>query len=182
LIGMQKATTTYNPIRYRDKPLEENKSWKRRNTVLAQMVKYKYLTQADYDSLAPLPIVLREKEESPYDGNGNYFKVAVAKYLNEWAEKTGVEIDLYRDGLKIVTTIDSHLQMHAEDAVSEGMRATQKVFDSQWSGKNPWADEKGVEIPGFIDTVAKRTDYYRMLVKKFPSNQDSVWYYEECET
>lgn len=176
LIGMQKATTTYNPIRYRDKPLEENKSWKRRNTVLAQMVKYKYLTQADYDSLAPLPIVLREKEESPYDGNGNYFKVAVAKYLNEWAEKNGVEIDLYRDGLKIITTIDSHLQMHAEDAVSEGMRATQKVFDSQWSGKNPWADEKGVEIPGFIDTVAKRTDYYRMLVKKFPTNQDSVWY------
>jgi penicillin-binding protein 1A len=38
-------------------------------------------------------------------------------------------------------------------------------------------DEKGTEIPGFIDTVAKRTEYYKSLVKRFPTNQDSVWYY-----
>ncbi|MFY7828277.1 MAG: penicillin-binding protein 1A [Flectobacillus sp.] len=177
LIGMQKATTTYNPIRYRNKPLDENKSWKRRNVVLSQMVKYGFLKQAQYDSLATLPIVLKEHEESPYDGTGNYFKVAVAKYLNEWAAKNEIELDLYRDGLKIITTIDSRLQTYAEDAVSEGMRNIQKTFDGHWSGKNPWVDEKGTEIPGFIDTVAKRTEFYKSLVKRFPTNQDSVWYY-----
>ncbi|MDI9859606.1 penicillin-binding protein 1A [Flectobacillus roseus] len=177
LVGMQKATTTYNPIKYRNKPLDENKSWKRRNVVLSQMVKYGFLKQAQYDSLSTLPIVLKEHEESPYDGTGNYFKVAVAKYLNEWAAKNEIELDLYRDGLKIITTIDSRLQTYAEDAVSEGMRNIQKTFDGHWSGKNPWVDEKGTEIPGFIDTVAKRTEYYKSLVKRFPTNQDSVWYY-----
>ena len=67
---------------------------------------------------------------------------------------------MYRDGLKIMTTIDSRLQLHAEEAVEEGMRSTQKSFDAHWSGQNPWVDEHGVEIPGFIDTVAKRTEYY----------------------
>ncbi|MDI9878078.1 penicillin-binding protein 1A [Flectobacillus longus] len=177
LVGMQKATTTYNPIKYKNKPLDENKSWKRRNVVLSQMVKYGFLKQNQYDSLATLPIVLKEHEESPYDGTGNYFKVAVAKYLNEWAAKNEIELDLYRDGLKIITTIDSRLQTYAEDAVSEGMRNIQKTFDGHWSGKNPWVDEKGNEIPGFIDTVAKRTEYYKSLVKRFPTNQDSVWYY-----
>ena len=87
LVGLQKATTTYNPKRYVGKPLAENKAWKRRNVVLAQMVKAGYLRKVDYDSLAVLPIELHENEESPYDGTGNYFKVAVAKYLNEWGEE-----------------------------------------------------------------------------------------------
>ncbi len=176
LVGLQKATTTYNPKRYDGKPLAENKAWKRRNVVLAQMVKAGYLKKAAYDSLAPLPIVLHENEESPYDGTGNYFKVAVAKYIQEWAKANELEIDLYRDGLKITTTIDSRLQIHAEEAVEEGMRSTQKSFDNHWSGQNPWVDESGKEIPGFIDSVAKRTEYYKALVKRYPKNPDSVLY------
>lgn len=174
LIGLQKATTTYNPKRYDGKPLAENKAWKRRNVVLAQMVKSGYLKKAAYDSLAILPIVLHENEESPYDGTGNYFKVAVAKYIQEWAKANEMEIDLYRDGLKITTTIDSRLQLHAEEAVEEGMRLTQKSFDNHWTGQNPWVDESGNEIPGFIDSVAKRTEYYKALVKRYPNNPDSV--------
>ena len=177
LIGLQKATTTYNPSRYEGKPLAENKAWKRRNVVLAQMVKAGYLKSAEYDSLAPMPIVLHENEESPYDGTGNYFKVAIAKEIQEWAKANEMEVDLYRDGLKIQTTIDSRLQIHAEEAVEEGMRSTQKSFDNHWSGTNPWVDESGKEIPGFIDTMAKRTEYYKALVRRFPKNQDSVWYH-----
>jgi len=176
LIGLQKATTTYNPTRYDGKPLEENKAWKRRNVVLSQMVKAGYLKQTEYDSLAPMPIVLHENEESPYDGTGNYFKVAIAKEIQEWAKANDMEVDLYRDGLKIMTTIDSRLQIHAEEAVEEGMRSTQKSFDNHWSGNNPWVDEAGREIPGFVDTMAKRTEYYKTLVKRYPNNPDSVWY------
>ena len=177
LVGLQKATTTYNPKRYIGKPLAENKAWKRRNVVLAQMVKAGYLRKVDYDSLAVLPIELHENEESPYDGTGNYFKVAVAKYLNEWAEKNEIELDLYRDGLKIVTTIDSKMQIYAEEAVEEGMRSTQKAFDNHWSNQNPWVGEGGKEIPGFIDTVAKRTEYYKYLATKFPKSPDSIKHY-----
>ncbi len=177
LIGLQKATTTYNPTRYEGKPFAQNKAWKRRNVVLSQMVKAGYLKRVEFDSLAKLPIVLNPNEESPYDGTGNYFKVAVAKFVNDWAKENEMEIDLYRDGLKIITTIDSRLQIHGEEAVEEGMRATQKSFDNHWSGLNPWVDEHGTEIQGFIDTVAKRTEYYKSLKKRFPNQPDSVWHY-----
>ncbi|MHA8099494.1 transglycosylase domain-containing protein [Aquirufa aurantiipilula] len=177
LVGLQKATTTYNPKRYEGKPLEQNKAWKRRNVVLAQMVKAGYLKKNSYDSLAKMPIELHTNEESPYDGTGNYFKVAIAKYLNEWAKANDMEIDLYRDGLKIYTTIDSRMQIHAEQAVESGMRSIQKTFDNHWTGQNPWVDEHGKEIPGFIDTVAKRTEYYKALVHKYPTNPDSVMHY-----
>lgn len=171
LVGMQKATSTYNPRRNYDKSL------KRRNIVLSQMVKYGYLEKVHYDSLSKLPITLKINDESPYDGSSNYFKTAVAKALREWADTSDVELDLYRDGLKIRTTIDSRMQIYAESSVQEGMRALQKTFDNHWAGKNPWSDEKGNEIPGFIDTVAKRTGYYKSLAIKYKNNSDSIWHY-----
>jgi penicillin-binding protein 1A len=177
LVGLQKATTTYNPKRYVGKPLEQNKAWKRRNVVLNQMVKAGYLKKTVYDSLAVMPIVLHSNEESPYDGTGNYFKVAVARYINEWAKANDLEIDLYRDGLKIHTTIDSRMQIHAEESVELGMRSIQKSFDNHWANQNPWVDERGTEIPGFIDTVAKRTDYYKSLLNRFPNQPDSIKHY-----
>ncbi|MDZ7897249.1 MAG: penicillin-binding transpeptidase domain-containing protein [Arcicella sp.] len=124
-----------------------------------------------------LPIVLKVNEEMPYDGTSNYYKSALAKALEKWADTSDVDLDLYRDGLIIKTTIDSRMQSHAETAVQEGMKALQKTFDNHWSGKNPWTDEKGVEIPGFINTVAKRTLYYKTLVKKFGNNSDSINHY-----
>lgn len=171
LVGMQKATNTYNPRKNYDK------SFTRRNTVLSRMVKANYLPKIEYDSLIKLPIVLKVNEETPYDGTSNYFKTAVAKALEKWADTTDVDLDLYRDGLKIKTTIDSRMQAYAETSVQEGMKSLQKSFDNQWSGRNPWADEKGMEIPGFIDTVAKRTGYYRSLAKKFKNNPDSINHY-----
>jgi penicillin-binding protein 1A len=172
LVGLQKATTTYNP------KLNYDKSMKRRNTVLSRMVKSGYLKENQADSLSKLPIVLDGVEESAYDGTGNYFKTAINKMLSAWADSTENDLDLYRDGLKIHTTIDSRMQAHAEDAVYEGMKNLQKTFDNHWLGKNPWADEDGNEIPGFIDTVAKRTEYYKVLAKKFAQKSpDSIAYY-----
>jgi penicillin-binding protein 1A len=171
LVGMQKATNTYNPRRNYEKSLA------RRNTVLSRMVKYNYLSKNEYESVIKLPIVLKVNEETPYDGTSNYFKTAVARALEKWADSSDVDLDLYRDGLKIKTTIDSRMQAYAETSVQEGMKALQKSFDNQWSGRNPWADEKGVEIPGFVDTVAKRTEYYKVLAKKYQNNSDSIWHY-----
>ena len=169
LVGIQKATTTYNP------KLHYNRSLERRNTVLNQMVKYNYLSQTGYDSLSKLPINLENfNVETPYTGTGNYFKNAVVNFIRGWAKEKGEDIDLYRDGLKIYTTIDSRLQSYAERAINEKMKTLQKQFEAHWGNKNPWADADGVEIPGFIDTVAKRTDNYKKLMKKFKGNTDSV--------
>ncbi len=172
LVGIQKATTTYNP------KLHYSKSLMRRNTVLAQMYKYNYITENAYDSLSKLPINLDNfNVETPYTGTGNYFKNAVVNYLRAWAKEKDQEIDLYRDGLKIYTTIDSRLQGYAERSINEKMKSLQRQFEAHWGSKNPWTDNDGAELPGFIDTVAKRTDYYKYLNKKYKNNTDTVDYY-----
>jgi penicillin-binding protein 1A len=172
LVGIQKATTTYNP------KLHYSRSLERRNTVLNQMVKYSYLSQTEFDSLSKLPINLENfNVETPYTGTGNYFKNAVVNFIRAWAKEKGEEIDLYSDGLKIYTTIDSRLQGYAERSIHEKMKTLQKQFENHWGNKNPWTDVDGNELPGFIDTVAKRTDYYKKLSKKFPNNLDSISFY-----
>jgi penicillin-binding protein 1A len=172
LVGLQKATTTYNP------KLHYEKSRQRRNTVLAQMVKYNYLSQNAYDSLNVLPINLENYSvETPYTGTGNYFKNAVVNYLRDWAKKNDIELDLYGGGLKIYTTIDSRMQNYAERAIDEKMKSLQHQFEAHWGKQNPWIDYDNVEIPGFIDTVAKRTDHYKKLAIKFPNRPDSINYF-----
>ncbi|AKD03343.1 transglycosylase domain-containing protein [Pontibacter korlensis] len=159
LVGLLKAPTYYSP-RFNPK-----NATRRRNVVLGQMVKYGYLPKAEADSLSQLPLVLDYSVENHYDGPATYFRGAVADYLQEWCKENGY--DLYRDGLKVYTTIDSRMQAHAEAAMEEQMRKLQRRFDNHWQGKNPWVDEKNKEIPGFIEDAIKRTAYYRRLKKKY---------------
>ncbi|MDZ7934611.1 MAG: transglycosylase domain-containing protein [Emticicia sp.] len=171
LVGLQKGTTLYNPIRNRKNAL------KRRNTVLQLMANNKALTQEEVDKLTKTEIKLDVNLDDANDGQGNYFKVALSKFVENWAKANEIDIDLYRDGLKIYTTIDSRMQDHAEISVSSHMKRLQKVFDQEWKGRNPWTYENGQEIPGFLDTVAKRTSIYKRLVKKYKNSPDSVRYY-----
>ncbi|MFN3783025.1 MAG: transglycosylase domain-containing protein [Spirosomataceae bacterium] len=174
LVGLQKATTYYNPVR------NPERSRERRNVVLKLMQKKGVLTPAKVDSLVQLPLVLTlnvdEDEEVEKDGFG-YLKSAVAKFIENYAKENEMEIDLYRDGLKIITTIDLRAQQLAEEAVLEHMKVLQKDFEMQWGDKNPWVYESGEEIPGFIETAAKRTTYYKKLEQKYKGNLDSVNYY-----
>ena len=169
LVGLQKATTTYNPIRNPKRSLE------RRNVVISQMQKYGYLTMKQSDSISALPIELNTKFETPYDGNANYFKNAVVDFVKKWGDDNGY--DLYTDGLKIYTTIDSRMQEHAEEAMTQRMKQLQRVFEDHWGKQNPWVDENGKEIPDFLATVIKRTARYKSLAAKFPTSPDSVLFY-----
>ncbi|GGD73083.1 penicillin-binding protein 1A [Emticicia aquatilis] len=171
LVGLQKGTTLYNPIR------NPKNALKRRNTVLQLMANNGALSQAEADKLSQTEIKLDINLEDSYDGQGSYFKVALARFVENWAKSNEIDIDLYRDGLKIYTTIDSRMQTHAETAVSSHMKRLQKIFDQEWKGRNPWTYENGEEIPGFLDTVAKRTPIYKRLVKKYKNSPDSVHYY-----
>ncbi|MEO6523447.1 MAG: transglycosylase domain-containing protein [Mucilaginibacter sp.] len=166
LIGMLKATSTYNPIRNPEKALE------RRNTVLKQMAKYNYITQAalNADVEAPLNLDLSYVED---DSQGDsYIRRAVEKWLAPWCKEN--DVDLYEDGLKIYTTIDSRLQQYAEEAVAEKMKMLQKRFDNIWGKKNPWIDPDGNEIKDYAMKMAQKLPIYKLVDKKYVGNIDSI--------
>ena len=169
LVGMLKATTYYNPRIHPDNAV------KRRNIVLDNMRRHNHLTQTAYDSLKVTDIDLDFSVESAYDGQANYFREAVANDLKEWCRDNGY--DLYTDGLKIYTTLDTRMQKYAEAAAVKQMKQVQKNFWQHWGKTHPWQDEHHVEIAGFIEDIAKRQPYYKLLDKKFAGNQDSIDYY-----
>jgi penicillin-binding protein 1A len=85
--------------------------------------------------------------------------------------------DLYRDGLKIYTTVDSRLQEYAETATNEQMKILQRNFDTYIGNKDPWQDEHGEPIPGFIEELIKQEKVYHNLSKHFGGNADSIRFY-----
>lgn len=169
LVGLLKATTTYNP------KVNPKNSLARRNIVLSNMYEHGNITKTECDSLQQIPIDLSYNVENAYDGQANYFREAIRKQLHAWTEEH--QIDLDADGLKIYTTLDTRLQRYAEESVLKQMNVVQKRFDEHWRGQNPWRDERGQEIPNFIEDIARRSSYYEILSKRYNQNEDSIWKY-----
>ena len=169
LIGMLKATSTYNPLKNPDKCLE------RRNVVLSQMVKYDFLGEKEFKKYVTRPLRLKPTELQEVAEGDSYIRGAVARYLEEWCEEN--DYDLYEDGLKIYTTIDSKLQQYAEEAVASQMKTLQRRFQNVWGNENPWRDEDGNELVDFPEKAAQRLPYYDYLSKKFDQNKDSIDHY-----
>ena len=169
LVGLLKATTYYNPR------INPKNSMNRRNVVLNNMLKHKHLTQEAYDTLKVKSVKLDFSVENNYDGQALYFREAVKNHLQKWCSENGY--DLYKDGLKIYTTIDTRMQKYAEEAAVKQMKQVQKTFNAHWGSTNPWQDERHVEIPHFIEDLAKKTSYYKMLAQKYDNDEDSINYY-----
>ncbi|MEM1136945.1 MAG: transglycosylase domain-containing protein [Bacteroidota bacterium] len=172
LTGMLQAPSRYNPHR------NPETAKRRRNTVLAQMNKYGYLTDAAFDSLKEQSITLEYKVESHNTGYATYFRNEIAKDLKKWCathfKPNGEPYNLYKDGLKIFTTIDSKMQKHAEDAVKEHMKGQQQLFYEHWKDQEPWVDEDLKPIKGFVQNRIRRTERYRILRNRYDNNQDSI--------
>ena len=169
LVGLLKATTYYNPR------INPNNSLERRNVVLNNMLIHKDLTKEAFDTLKVKPINLDYSVENNYDGQALYFREAVKNELQAWCRENGY--DLYRDGLKIYTTIDSRMQRYAEEAAIKQMKQVQQTFNNHWGSTPPWQDEHHQEMPHFIEDLAKKTTHYRYLNQKFSGQQDSIDYY-----
>lgn len=167
LVGLLKATTTYNP---RINPIN---SKKRRNIVLENLVNHDIISQHVCDSLKQLPIKLQYKVEQNYDGQALYFREAIVESMKDWCKEN--EVDLYSDGLKIYTTIDTRMQKYAEEAVEKQMDIVQRNFDNHWRNEDPWRDEKQEVIVNFIENLVKRTSLYRSLEEKYANSPDSIW-------
>jgi penicillin-binding protein 1A len=169
LVGIVNAPSRFSPA------LHPARSRRRRDWVLRQMNKYGYLSATELARDTAKAIVLHYSVESPTQGLAPYFRTEVAKYLQTWAKET--DHDLYADGLKIYTTLDSRMQEYAEKAVAEHLALQQKWFSAQWKGQQPWRDENGRVIPNFLATSMRRTQRYKSLMTRYEGNKDSVNYY-----
>lgn len=166
LVGMAKNPALFDPIRRPDTTLH------RRNVVMSQMVKYGYLTKEKYDSLKVLPLGLIYRPEDHNDGLAPYFREYLREYfLKSWCEKhinpeTNKPYNIYKDGLKIYTTIDSRMQKYAEEAVNEHMTELQKQFAKECKTKKnapfAWNVSKD-QIENIMMSSMRRSDRYRSL-------------------
>lgn len=167
LIGMAKNPSLFNPNRFPER------SKGRRNTVLQQMEKYNYLTSRVTDSLQKLPLVLDFHPEDHNEGLATYFREYLRDvFLKNWCEEhpkpDGTKYNIYRDGLKIYTTIDSRLQRYAEEAVIEHIRDLQREFVKECQHKKnaPFAwNVTKEEIESIMVQGMKRSERYRILKK-----------------
>jgi penicillin-binding protein 1A len=159
LIGMLKANHTYNPR------LFPEKSMARRNVVLLQMTKYDFLEEDAYDSLKTMPIVLDYRRYTPSSGLATYFREFIRPELQKWADSNekedGSPYNLYTDGLRIYTTIDSRIQAYAEASMARNMDNLQNQFDRHWANSKPWNTN-----PDIMNSAIKKSTHYQKLQSK----------------
>ncbi|MBA3827552.1 MAG: transglycosylase domain-containing protein [Taibaiella sp.] len=158
LIGMLKGNTIYNPRRHPERSLE------RRNTVIDQMNKYNYITDAQAIEFEKKPIVLDYHKLDYHEGIAPYFRQVVEHQVKEACKSLkkpdGTNYDIYKDGLKIYTTLDVRMQRYAELAVEQHMAEIQKIFISQKGYRDGSIWEKHKDI---LMSSIKSSDRYQML-------------------
>lgn len=156
LIGMLKATTTYNP------KLNPEKSRERRNTVMALMVKMGSLDPVEFNKLKSAPTELNYKKLSGNTAPALYLKAFVEGKIKEILKDTqkadGTPYDLYADGLRIELTIHQKLQRYAEEAMLKHMKKLQNTFDKHWSRSKPWGNDDS-----FLWNEAKKSTRYQAM-------------------
>ncbi|MBC7902210.1 MAG: transglycosylase domain-containing protein [Gemmatimonadaceae bacterium] len=134
LIGMVNNPTIYNPRRY------PKNAMNRRNLVLSRMTEGEFITEKESDKLKMVPIVLNYKKQDENNGLAPYFRDVIRNDIKKWCKEhnnpaTGNPYDIYKDGLRIYTTINPRMQLYAEEAVAKHLPTLQKVLNSQNSLK-----------------------------------------------
>ena len=173
-VGMLKNPSYFNPLRRIEKVR------KRRNTVLGQMVRNGILDKTTKDKLAAQPIVLHFHPESHKEGTATYFREFLREYMKNWAKENkkpdGSDYDIYSDGLKIYTTIDSKIQEHAEEAVQAHMKNLQKqFFVEQKDNKNaPFLKITPEETKRIMDKAMKSSDRWRIMKEDDKSDEEII--------
>ena len=175
MAGVVNAPTRFSPVRNPERSLG------RRNLVLRKMAENGFITQAECDSISQIPIDMSHFGVMDHNsGQATYFREFLRGQLTEWAKTTtrtdGKPYNIYRDGLRIYTTIDSRMQRYAEEAVKEFMgKELQPMFYKHWKGQKnaPFSNVTADEIDHILETSMKRTERYRTL-KNEGLNMDSI--------
>ena len=177
LVGMLKNAALYNPNR------RDSLTRARRNIVLSQMDKYNLLEiNENLDSLQSLPIVLDFKKASHNEGLSPYLREYLrVGFLKEWCAKNskpdGTPFNLYTDGLKIYTSINSTMQGYAEEAMRIHLSSLQKDFNKHWKGYTnaPFPKDFDQEqIEQILKQAMRRSERYRKLKKRENQKMKSI--------
>ena len=166
-VGMLKNPSLFNPIKRLEKVTN------RRNVVLSQMEKNDFLTKEKKEFYQRHPIVLKFTPESHVEGTATYFREYLRDFMKKWVKENpkkdgGGEYDIYRDGLKIYTTIDSRMQVYAEEAVDEHLANLQEeFFIQQKKNENaPFVNITPVETEKIIERSMKNSERWRIMTDK----------------
>jgi penicillin-binding protein 1A len=176
LVGMFKNSSLYNPIPSRNPEGVKN----RRNVVLFQMNKYEYISKATKDSLQATELDLNFSPESHREGSATYFRAYLDKFMKDWIKENpkpdGSKYNLYNDGLKIYTTIDSRMQHYAEEAVGRHMPRLQAEFDNQNTPDRnktaPFLDLEKEEIESLMNSGMRRSERWRVMKSQGKSEKE----------
>lgn len=174
MAGVVNAPTRYSPIRNPENALQ------RRNLVISQMAVYGFITPEECDSISQIPIDMSKFGVLDHNtGQATYLREYLRSVLSTWAKtKTksdGTPYNIYKDGLKIYTTIDSRMQRYAEEAVREHLALDlQPAFNRHWKGYTnaPFSLDKN-EIKNLMEISMKRSERYRKL-KNAGVGMDSI--------
>jgi penicillin-binding protein 1A len=168
MAGVVNAPTRYSPVRNPDN------AFKRRNLVLLKMADYGFISRGVYDSVSQIPIDMSNYGIMDHtSGQATYFREFLRGELHDWSKKhfkaDGTPYNIYKDGLKIYTTINSRMQQYAEEAVREHMALDlQPAFFKHWEGythapfdfPEETVDE---EVDKILKQAVRRSDRYRLL-------------------
>ena len=174
LVGMFKNSSLYNPVR------NPQGVKNRRNVVLSQMLKSKIISESQKENLSQLPIKLDFKLQTHKEGIATYFREFLREYMKNWVKENkkpdGTDYDIYTDGLKIYTTIDSKIQEHAEEAVQAHMKnLQQEFFIEQKNNKNaPFVNITADETKRIINQAMKQSERWRVMKDMDKSEEEII--------
>lgn len=176
LVGLLKAPSWFHPVR------NPERAFLRREVVLHQMARYGFLTQHEYDSLRVLPMDMSQFQVQDHNtGLATYFREYLRQDLVQWSQNRlkpdGTHYNIYKDGLRIYTTIDSRMQKHAEAAVAEHLGGyLQREFFNHWRGHSsaPFGtDLSREEVNRLMSNAMRRSDRFRNL-RRANATEDSI--------
>ncbi len=183
LVGMLKAPGTYNPRRNPDKAKE------RRNVVISQMKKYDFLTKEECETYQAKPLVLNFMQEDHTTGQATYFREYVRTYLQDFfnspehLKPNGTPYNIYTDGLKIYTTIDSTMQAYAERAIYEHLYVYDSVHkisglqarfnkEQQSNANHPFYNLSQEQTQRILNSAKRCSERYRLAVAAHKSDAE----------
>ena len=174
LVGMLKATSYYNPRNYPDRARS------RRNVVLGQLAKYDFISKETLTQLTDLPLVLNYQRPSDKGEKARYFKEQVRREFESWSigtsKEDGSKYDLYKDGLKIYSTLDLDLQEEAERQMHRHMSDLQRLFLESWKGGNLYGKNNSV-----IDANITSDRLYKQLRAQGKNAKEALDYFIKAE-
>ena len=174
LVGMFKNSGLYNPVK------NPQGVKNRRNVVLLQMEKNDIITQDQKLKLQALPITLKFKLESHREGTATYFREYLRDYMKKWVEENkkpdGSDYNIYKDGLKIYTTIDSRMQLHAEEAVEKHIANLQEQFfiEAKTNKNAPFVNISQAETQRILMQAMKASYRWTVLSELEKSEEEII--------